>query len=462
VESSDVLQRIVRLHWPVIMLCTIVGLGIGGLIGRHDGTVYSSSARVALGTTTPQTPDEANAIASVARAIVTSPTQARDAIGVAQVRRDPVELADHNVAVQSLGLSNVVELTVSDHDRRVARALTNAMATELERTWLAIGHGQSPQVVADLNSRLDVLNTKIGDLDAQINSTVAPANGSDPVRTLLARREDLARQAVALETERDRLVSQDAADVRAEIIDKAREPDSPDSTGQVQAFVLGGIAGLLVGFGVAALLEALSPSLLGARRIAAAARTIVLGRVRRLPARDGETSGDLVETATRLGLAARSAGIDTIELVGAPATDLSPLARVAQAVLSDEPVEAAVENNGKQNGNGKASSRTPRPEVRVFDLNADHSRSGLVLVTPNRLRTSALAEVSDLPSLTGCAFLGVVTYERGAMGLPPSHPSVAGPSSATGAPDTSGASAVPTSGPESVTELTSVQGEGRA
>jgi uncharacterized protein involved in exopolysaccharide biosynthesis len=423
VESTDVLQRIVRLHWFVIVVFVVFGIGVGAVVGGSGTPDYSSSARVALGTTTPQTQDEANAIASVARAIVTSPTQARDAIGVARVQRDPVDVADHKVTVQSLGLSNVVELTVNDHDRTVARALANALATELERTWLAIGHGQSPQVVADLNNRLEVLNTKIGDLDAQINSTVAPANGTDPVRTLLARREDLARQAVALESERDRLVSQDAADVRAEIIDKARVPGSPDTSGQMQALVLGGIAGLIAGLGVAALLEAMSPSLLGARRIAAAAGTIVLGRMRRLPA-STDAGGDLVETATRLGLAARSAGVDTVELVGAPPFDVSTLVGAMRTVLVDG------------------------PDVRVFAVDADHTRCALVIVAPTRLRVRALAEVLDLPSLTGCAFLGVVTYDR-------SEPAAAPYGAATGA------ASAPAPAPESAPELASIRGEGR-
>jgi capsular polysaccharide biosynthesis protein len=405
VDFSEAFQRIVRGHWVILAVCLVLGVSVGVVVSRNHQSTYTATTRVALGSTTPQTEAEAAAISSVAQAIATSSTQVRDALSTARVQRDPVKLAHNDVSVSTLGTSNIVELSVRDRDALAAQKIANSLSAELERAWLGIGHGQTPQVVKDLNSRLDDLNQKIASLDSQINSVVDPGKGTDPVRTLLARRTDLAQQAVAVETERDRVVSQDALDVRASIIQNASKPTSPDSSGKGQTIFLGGLVGLLIGLGLAALLEALHPTLIGSRRVAAGAGTALLGRLDRLPDHGSAEPIDVSEVATRIALAASVARVDAVQLVAAPDVDLEPLA----AALSAEGLSS--------NGRKPRPRETPRPSIGVVDrtrLNRVRP-AGLVIVSPTRMSASALDEVRDLVAISGWPVLGAVTYEHTAF-----------------------------------------------
>jgi hypothetical protein len=401
VDFSEAFQRIVRGHWIIVTACLVLGLGVGVAVSRNHQSTYTATTRVALGSTTPQTEAEAAAISSVAQAIATSSSQVRDALDSAQVSRDPVRVARHDVTVRSLGTSNIVQLSVSDRDPAVAQKIANALSAELERAWLGIGHGQTPQVVKDLNSRLDDLNQKIAALDSQINSVVDPGKGTDPVRTLLARREDLARQAVALETERDRVVSQDALDVRASIIESAARPATADGDGRAQTIFLGGLVGLLLGLGLSALTEALHPTLIGPRRVAAGAGTALLGRLDRLPTPGDVEPADVSEVATRIVLAASVARVDAVQLVAAPEVDLEPLAAALDA------------DRTATNGHKPRTRETPLPSISVVDRSRLRRGrpAGLVVVSPTRISASALDEVRDLVAISGWPVLGAVTYE---------------------------------------------------
>ncbi len=404
-DFSEAFQRIVRGHWIILTVCVVLGIGVGIAVSRNHQATYTATTRVALGSTTPQTEAEASAISSVAQAIATSSSQVRDALNTAQIQRDAERIARDDVTVRSLGTSNIVELSVRDHDPVAARKIANTLSAELERAWLAIGHGQTPQVVKDLNSRLDDLNQKIGSLDSQINTVVDPGKGTDPVRTLLARREDLARQATALETERDRVVSQDALDVRASIIQTAALPHSADGDGQAQTIFLGGLVGLLIGLGLAALAEALRPTLIGSRRVAAGAGTALLGRLDRLPEQDAVEPVDVSEVATRIALAASVARVDAVQLVAAPEVDLEPLAAALDA------------DRTPTNGRKPRTRETPIPHISVVDRSRLHRgrATGLVIVSPTRLSASALDEVRDLVAISGWPVLGAVTYEQASL-----------------------------------------------
>ena len=404
-DFSEAFQRIVRGRWVILVVCVALGIGVGVVVSRSHQSTYTATTRVALGSTTPQTEAEASAVSSVAQAIATSSSQVRDALATAQIQRDPVRLARDDVSVRSLGTSNIVELSVRDREAVSAQKIANALSAELERAWLGIGHGQTPQVVKDLNSRLDDLNTKIGALDSQINSVVDPGKGTDPVRTLLARREDLARQAVALETERDRVVSQDALDVRASIIQSATRPTSADSSGQAQTIFLGGLIGLLIGLGIAALAEAMHPTLIGSRRVAAGAGTALLGRLDRLPEQGAPVPVDVSEVATRIALAASVARVDAVQLVAAPDVDLEPLA-------------AALDAESTMTNGQRARARDAKPPtISVVDRARLHRTrpAGLVVVSPTRMSASALDEVRDLVAISGWPVLGAVTYEHAAF-----------------------------------------------
>jgi capsular polysaccharide biosynthesis protein len=418
VDFSEAFQRIVRGHWLILTVCVVLGVSVGVALGLNDASSYTASTRIALGSTTPQTEGEAAAIASVAQAIATSNSQVRHALDTASVRRNASMVASNNVTVRALGTSNVVQLDVRDRNAVVAQKIANSLASEVERTWLGIGHGQTPQVVDDLNQRLNDLNQKIASLDSQINSVVDPGKGTDPVRTLLARREDLARQAVALESERDRVVSQDALDVRASIIERAILPTSADTPGRAQSIFLGGLVGLLVGLALAALVEALRPTLIGPRRIATSTGSALLGRLDRLPRSVDDHVAGVPDIATRIALAGSVARVTSIELVAASPADLGPLQVMLASEYKDPDVASGESVPGSPNGwpqNGaldrSAEDRGPTIRVAHRGRPTGGRSAGLVVVSPTRVSASALDEVADLAAISGWPVLGVVTYE---------------------------------------------------
>ena len=321
-ELNEAGRRIIGQHWRLIVLFVALGVVVGALLHQGDVKTYTASTRLVLDTPDPTSRQESAAIADAAKAIATSPAQVRAALAKADATgRDPAEVAKQDVSVRALGTSAILELSVSDPSPRVAVNVSNALAAGLIRTRLEVGGVK--QVLVDLDRRIATLNQRI----LRIN----PAVGSPAKRDSAERlRESLVQRRGILESERDSLLSADAVRPKPSIISPARPPDHADSSRRLPDMALGAFLGLVLGVGLAGLLETMRPTLVGGNALARELDTPLLGS---LPGEPDEEKAlqEATRIAVRLRLAAEVTEVRSACLLAVgPQVDLRGLGRTAE------------------------------------------------------------------------------------------------------------------------------------
>jgi uncharacterized protein involved in exopolysaccharide biosynthesis len=263
-ELGEVVGRIFGRHRKLIAALVLAGLLAGFAIHLDDAPRYSASARLVLDTTDPEDQAQSGVIADTTRAIASGPSLVREALDRIGVRRDATELARRHVSVQALGSSGVMQLSVTDRDPKVAVALANAIAEAVIKARLQVTAGEAASVVRSLDQQLTRLQRQISDLDARIDQAgAAPGSGQ-----LVRRREALDQQRSQLESERASVETTRAQRPRAAVLDAASPPAQQLPGRRLPDLVLGGLLGLLLGVGAAALVESLRPTLVGRTAIA--------------------------------------------------------------------------------------------------------------------------------------------------------------------------------------------------
>jgi uncharacterized protein involved in exopolysaccharide biosynthesis len=399
VELNDALRRVFGQHRALILWAIVLGILLGALTHTGDSRTYTASTRFALDTEDPETQAESAAIADTAKAIATSPIQVKEAIDRARVKgRDPAKLADNEISIRALGSSGVLQLSVSDPNPKAAAALSNALAERVINARLRVSSGQLRSVLNDLSSRIASVNKRLASVDAQMDALGTTADGlpatttdpttGDELTALLTRRDRLTQQRTVLESERIRALSTDALRPAPSIISPATAPLNPDPSRRLPDMALGGLLGLILGTGLAALVEALRPTLVGGEALARELDTPLIGAIAH-PDRPGHAD-DVLAVMDRLQLAARARHVESIGLVGArPGLDLDPL------------VEAA-------------SAHAPTPQVRPFNAQqlavSNGGGMGLVIVSPPVLKKSELDDIVHLLRMSPAPLAGVVTY----------------------------------------------------
>jgi capsular polysaccharide biosynthesis protein len=415
-ELSEVARRIFGQHWRLIIFCVffvLAGIAFASL-ARGGSDTYTASTRLVLDTQDPKTRSESTSISDTAKAIATSPSQVRTALKDAHVtNRDPLDVARNHVSTRALGTSAVVQLSVSDRNRRVAAAVANALAARVIRARLEVSGGQLKQVLSNLGQQIDDLTTRIAHVDAQIdklNVGLANALGAHAANALRSRRDAatrsrdfLAQQRGVLESERVSLLSTDALRPKPSIISPAAVPESADASPWLSYLLLGTLLGLILGVGCAGLMEVIRPTLVGGDVLARELGTPLLGTLPNEP--DGPASSGLPVVSARLWLAAEAAGVETVALASAaPDVDLAEFAEQLEAtpphLLDPHPAARAAER--------ARSGLRIRPFALDDTSPTRPGRVGLVLVAPAKLRKAKLVEVNELLRMTSLPLLGLI------------------------------------------------------
>jgi capsular polysaccharide biosynthesis protein len=438
-ELNEVLRRIFGQHWQLIVILLVYGVGVGAALQIGKPPSYTASARVVLDTPDPETRAESAAIADTAKAIATSPSQVADALAKAHVTgRDPVQIAEHRVAVRALGSSGVFELSVSDKDPEAAVIVANALAAQVISARLAVTQGQAKEALDDLDQQITDVNERISYLGAIITSlgeqlAAAPAPG--PAESLRARRDQaLSTRAhledlnATLETRRVSLLSDDSLRPKPTIISRAISPAHADSSGLVPDLVLGALLGLVLGVGLAGLIETLRPTFVGGDALARELHAPLLGTLAAKP--DEEAALDHVaEVVGRLQLAADAAALRKVALVAAePEMDMGPLAERLEAIAlgrlanghapdPERPFREQSRVSIMAARSGSALQVQPL-ELRTGSL-SNGSRLGLVVVLPSTARKTELLKAEHLLATGNLPLLGLITYPRARTGLRP-------------------------------------------
>ena len=436
-ELSEAANRIFRRHAVLIVALVLLGLGAAFLLHVDDKTQYVATARFVLDTADPQSSSESQAIADTARAIATGPDQVATALRRVGAHRDALDVAQHDIGVEALGTSGVLELTVTDESAKVAASLANALANRIIEARVAISTGRVDRIIGDLNAQIDDVtkqivdaDTKLDDLNSKILRTTDPATllGLRNERDNVAQTRDyLAQRRVVLESERATIATSDALRPQATLLDPAQPPTAPAPNRAVPDMALGALLGFLLAVGGAAGIEALRPSVVGADAIARETSAPVLGE---LPAPPDEVlPEEVVEVASHLGLAAGTARLDRVELFGTdPTTDLFLLSMQLREYRHWRQGPARpgkmVTHVRARNGRSRRPTATavadrrdthmPLVGVALADTGTTNgsTRAGLVLVTPDAVRRSDLATAVNFHLLSGWPLLGVVTYRR--------------------------------------------------
>jgi capsular polysaccharide biosynthesis protein len=442
-ELNEVARRIFRQHWLLIAGAVVLGIVVA-VLHASGSSMYTANARLVLGTDDPKSRTESGSIADAGKAIATSPAQIRQALAKANVTdRDPTDVARH-VSVSALGTSGVVQLSVTDKSPATAATIANALSERLIAVRQDVTSGQLQQLLADLGDRIDVLTSRIAATDLKIDNLsaeIARAGSTGSANALRAKRDQasqlrdlLAQQRSVVESERISVLSADALRPKAAIIGAATPPRQADASRLLQELVLGALLGLILGVGIAALIETLRPTLVGGDALARQFDTPLLGTLA-ADADEDRARRALAQTALRLRLAAGSAQVTNLGLLAVgPAADLGLLAATldelaqyseqdAQARLaavgavagSRGPVVAAGSRDREQQARGAGIASSSRLRIHPFELShesLDNRTAGLVLVSPSIAKKTEIEDVSHLLRLAHLPVLGLIAFER--------------------------------------------------
>jgi capsular polysaccharide biosynthesis protein len=395
VELNEVVRRIVGRHWVVIMVCVMLVLGVSLGMSVKEVRTYTASSRITLDTPPPKSSAEAIANSDTARAMATTHSQVRAALDAAQARRDVAKFAASNVQVRALGSSSVIEIAVIDHDPDVATKVASALASNVVKLRLETSRSDADELSRRLDKRIAELNQKLVQIDRQF-SQVSP----QVANALLSQRDDLSRQLDTIELQRLDISREFAVSPKPAVVESAEVPLKMDPSRLPLNLALGGLLGLVLGVGVAGVLETLRPTIVGPRALARAAGAPMLGVLDHPP--DSHESGDVAIVATRLQLAAAVAEVDTVALITAGMSfDLQAFLDTLHRALAATFLKGA---------------REPRrlliESFNLAVLEGDYRPGlGLVLVAPTVLPKSELDVVGDVLSITGWPLLGVIAYQ---------------------------------------------------
>ncbi|MFY9581058.1 MAG: hypothetical protein WAQ33_17235 [Gaiellaceae bacterium] len=391
-ELEEAFRRIVGQHWRLIVCFAVFGLAVAPFIHLRADTSYTASARLVLDTSDPKSRTEAAAIADTAQAIATSPAQVEAALRRIGVKRDSLNVANHDVTVRPLGTSGVLQLSVKDRNAQAAAAIANSLATQVISARLDINSGALQGALATIRKQIDDLGGGTSAFDVQQRS--------------------------ALEAERANLLSNAAFRPRPTVISPATVPRHADTLRWLPDLTLGAILGLILGVGISGLLELIRPTLVGEDVLAREFDTPLLGRLQGDPS--NASTVDSMWLSERIRFAVEAAGVTSVRLLGAgPPADLESLA--ASLTVHARPGVGAGNGDASEAKGESATPAKPRGSRReravgidVFDLrkwSSNGGGTGLVLVSPNALKKSHLEDANRLMGISGAPVVGLITYE---------------------------------------------------
>jgi len=385
VELNEAVLRILR-HARLVVLVVLLCLAIPFVGAWRGEDAYRATSRVTFGAE-PVNEDEAAAMVDTARAIITTPGEIEAVLGRQAGDRDPADV-EERVEVDSVGVSAVLTISVSDADPRVAAAVANGLSRQFLAARRALVLDSLEERLAGVDRQLAMVREDIGAITR---------SGSELEAVIDTRRLQLdaalSRQS-GLRAERERLNTALDGTPKPALLARATVPEDPEPSGLAADVVVAGLLGLMIGVGIAAVCEALRPTVAGSRALEAALGAPILGRIPDPAATEADIGDSRI--ALPFALAAQRAEVDIVHLAGVgPPVDLGPLADQLGAGAP----ELTVDTIG-------ASSEAAAPRRRRTDTVDE----GLVVVAPEVQPRSALSDVERLLGVSRWPLLGIITY----------------------------------------------------
>jgi capsular polysaccharide biosynthesis protein len=442
-ELNEALHRIYGQHWRLISLAVVACIAAATVYGTRSAPAYTASTTLVLDTPDPTSSTAATAIADTAEGIARSPSEIARALTVAGIRdRDPSKLGSQ-VSVAPLGTSGVLKLSVTLDKPTEATHLANSLTNEVIDTRNSVDSARINSTLASFAARISQLNRQIvrqnaviARLTRRLGST--PAGGtSDTLQASLANvtqvRELAIQQKGTLQSEEGSLLSAAATRPEAQVISPAVLPRSPDPSVAFPDIALGALLGLVLGTGLAALLETLKPRFRGGDALARELGIPYLGSISQV-VEDGSPQWRLEPVALVLRLAAQRAGVTNISLFTTNPVPYTPdiaaemeEAGNRDATVPTPPVEQLSADPVRYPGRDLAGSKdedppfpgayhSPTMRVRPAGVafpavSSRRSRDGIAVVTPISLTRPQVLGVGRLLSVMPVPVLGLITCE---------------------------------------------------
>ena len=315
---EEIIRRVVRAHLGIIALCVLIPLAAVVVIEVKTPVTWDAKVRMQVRSTAPTSSTEADGLSSRVLALATTPSMVEQALP-AKSGRDATKMAAHNVFVDRLGESSVVELSVTDQDRDLARTTATRLADEVISFMNRADQGRVEALQARTAKQLAAAGAALNRAQQHLANAVGRrARGTAQTAVLSAqnRVNDIRQQAANLALTSAQLSTVVPVDVASPAVD-------PQPSALVPRAALALLLGLLVGLAIAVGIETIRPRMGGIRELARALEAPVLGT----------SSENLDSLASSFALAARRQGVETVVLLGADQRD----ERVARQLLEQLP-----------------------------------------------------------------------------------------------------------------------------
>ena len=425
-EIDEVAARLVRQYWAVLVMCLLLPLVIVGVMASRQPTAYTADARIITSSEIPATAAAADAVVSQVQGIATGRSAASQALQAAGVHRNPGALIAH-ISVTGVGASQVVNLTVTDANPKVAQALTRALAGQVVGALNKVGG-------SGLSTALRVIDTEIVRLSENRAVLASQVAGNPRNQQLQSKLAGVDQVLANFTGDRGRLLIQASTQGLASVIDEPGLPVQPQSKALPQKLLLAGLLGLVLGILLAAAAETIRPTVPGSQRVGRRLNAPVLGRLTDPEARE-LAEPELDHLALRVRLAASHAEVPTVALMDVDGKrDLAVLARELEQAMRPatqvRPSEAEAAGADQRNANGDGTNGGGTAPTLVFDKLTVHSpvlrvcpialmqrraetgRAGILVLSGPVARVARISALNDLAVSSGWPVLGVVGVPR--------------------------------------------------
>lgn len=270
---DEAFRRMVGGYWWLIGLFVLLPSVGAGVYGAHQPTQYAAVARIQMSGGLASTNVQADAATQWLQGVITTPSMVKDAMAAAGIPGDPTLFATNSITVTRVGVSTVNDISVvtTNPDRSVIAA--NSLVQQALSYANTSHQGDAAQMTA-LNNQIDGLTKNRDKLIAQL--AVAPPG---LVLELQARIAAVAPTLTDLLRQRSDLTLASSQRSSIGLLDPASPLPSSVGPRVRQLVALAGLAGLLVGIGLAAILEAVRPRVRGRRWVAAELGAPLLGHL---------------------------------------------------------------------------------------------------------------------------------------------------------------------------------------
>lgn len=297
---------VLRRRWPIVLALAVLASGVAGWLTKREPPVYQATASVLL---QPRTAEQllsasTGSFSETGNEVATEIEVMRSQVVIDAVRTKLGRTPE--VSIEARGITNVLDIRVRSTDPAMAAAEATTFAevyVELRKAQRIEDLSKTGDLIrgqiTDLDKRIDDLEKPLRDVEARLQATTNAQliaqlrQQRDSIQdTIRAERNTLERRRAAFDDQLNQLqlLSGFGTSGGVQLVSKAEVPATPISASPIRNAILGLVGGLVVGLGIAFLLDQLDDRLRRKEELESAVGLPVLGllpRVSRRRARQG-------------------------------------------------------------------------------------------------------------------------------------------------------------------------------